>query len=310
MDVLVRLATEPPDLTGLPGELTDMITACLERSPRKRPASATLLTQLGPFVDASAAANGSHAYLTPAAIRLIEDYRHGPQLANGAADDEASGDATFGSHTALPVPRGRRIRGWPRRRRAGRGGPGGHPRYPARKRRRHRATLGLAGRTLAAAALVGVGATIGVLLSNSGSGSPNPGSTPTSGLSAGVPLPPPGGPPPTAFASSPRGRPGIELLQPFGDPNTVFLMHGTGWIPRTQVTVRLAGHGAARFRPVVDDLGTFNYAIGQAHDFFPGPIPPGTYQVVVTGAGGRHTSATFQVRPLTSPPPPEPSPAA
>ena len=55
MDVLVRLATEPPDLTGLPEELTDMVTACLERSPRKRPASATLLTQLGPFVDGPAA---------------------------------------------------------------------------------------------------------------------------------------------------------------------------------------------------------------------------------------------------------------
>jgi len=310
MDVLVRLATEPPDLTGLPEELTDMVTACLERSPRKRPASATLLTQLGPFVDAPAAANGSHAYLTPAAMGLIEDYRHGPQLGDGAADDEASGDATVGSHTALPVPRGRRIRGWPRRRRAGRGGPGGRPRYPQRKRQRHRATLGLAGRTLAAAALVAVGATIGVLLSNSGSGSPDPSSTPTSRQPAGLPLPPPGGPPPTAFASSPRGRPAIELLQPFGDPNTVFLMHGTGWVPRTQVTVRLAGHGAARSRPVVDDLGTFNYAIGQGHDFFPGPIPPGIYRVVVTGAGGRHDSATFQVRPLTSPPPPQPSPAS
>src|SRR5450755_4165252 len=31
MDVLVRLATEPPDLTGLPDELTSLITACLER---------------------------------------------------------------------------------------------------------------------------------------------------------------------------------------------------------------------------------------------------------------------------------------
>jgi hypothetical protein len=114
MDVLVRLATEPPDLTGLPEELTDMVNACLERSPRKRPASATLLTQLGPFVDAPAAAHGSHAYLTPAAIGLIEDYRHGPQLTDGTVDDETSGDATVGSHTALPVPRGRRIRRRPR----------------------------------------------------------------------------------------------------------------------------------------------------------------------------------------------------
>ena len=311
MDVLVRLATEPPDLTGLPEELTDMVTACLERSPRKRPASATLLTQLGPFVDGPAAANGSHAYLTPAAIGLIEDYRHGPQLGD-RANDQISGDATVGSHTALPVPRQRRIRGWPLRRPAGRAGPGGRPRYPSRKRRRrHRATLSLAGRTLAAAALVAVGATIGVLLSGSGSGSPDPNGTPTSGLPAGLAPPPvPGGPPPSAFPALPRGRPAIEPLQPFGDRNTVFLVHGIGWVPRTQVTIRLTGHGAARFRPVADDLGTFNYAIGQGHDFFPGPIPPGSYRVVVTGAGGRRASTTFQVRPpLTSPPPPGPSPA-
>ncbi len=313
MDVLVRLATEPPDLTGLPGELTDMITACLERSPRTRPASATLLTQLGPFVDGPAAANGSHAYLTPAAMGLIEDYRHRPQLADGAGDDESSGDATVGSHTALPVPRGGRIRGWPRRRPAGRAGPGGHPRYPPRKRqRRHRATLSLAGRSLAAAGLVAVGAAIGVLVSGAGSRSPDPSGTPAPHQSAGLPVPAaPGGPPPTAFAGLRRGRPAIEPLQPFGDPNTVFLVHGTGWIPRSQVTVRLAGHGAARFRPVVDDQGTFNYAIGQGHDFFPGPIPPGYYRVVVIGAGGRRASTTFQVRPLlASPPPAAPSPAA
>ena len=40
MDVLVRLATEPPDLAGLPGELTDLVTSCLERSPQERPTSA------------------------------------------------------------------------------------------------------------------------------------------------------------------------------------------------------------------------------------------------------------------------------
>src|SRR5580693_417474 len=81
MDVLVRLATEPPDLAGLPGELTDLVTSCLERSPRKRPSSAGLLSQLGPFVAGPAARNGHHAYLTAQAMALIGDYQHGPQLA-------------------------------------------------------------------------------------------------------------------------------------------------------------------------------------------------------------------------------------
>ena len=34
MDVLVRLATEPPDLTGLPADLADIVQACLDRDPR------------------------------------------------------------------------------------------------------------------------------------------------------------------------------------------------------------------------------------------------------------------------------------
>jgi serine/threonine protein kinase len=54
MDVLVRLATEPPDLSGLPTELDGVVTACLARSPRERPTSAALLDQLGPFVAAPA----------------------------------------------------------------------------------------------------------------------------------------------------------------------------------------------------------------------------------------------------------------
>src|SRR5579871_1047115 len=37
MDILVRLATEPPDLSGVPGELAGLVSACLERVPRDRP---------------------------------------------------------------------------------------------------------------------------------------------------------------------------------------------------------------------------------------------------------------------------------
>ena len=197
MDVLVRLATEPPDLAGLPEELTDMVTACLERSPRKRPASATLLTQLGPFVDSPAAGGGGHSYLTGAAMELIEEYRHGPQLSDGTYDDEASGDATFGSHTALRAPRERGVRRWlswragtsPSR-------SGDHSRYlPRKKSRRNVTALGLAGRAAAAVALVAVGAGIGVLLSMPGTASPSlrASSTPTPGGSqGGVLLPPPG----------------------------------------------------------------------------------------------------------------------
>src|SRR6266566_3248317 len=119
MDVLVRLATEPPDLAGLPGELTDLVTSCLERSPRKRPSSATLLSQLGPFVSGAGARNGHHAYLTDPAMELIGDYQDGPQLAARApARDAAAEDATFGSHTALSTPYAPAVRRWMARRSA------------------------------------------------------------------------------------------------------------------------------------------------------------------------------------------------
>ena len=48
MDVLVRLATEPPDLSGLPPALAEIVVACLERDPRNRPTSAAILARLAP----------------------------------------------------------------------------------------------------------------------------------------------------------------------------------------------------------------------------------------------------------------------
>jgi len=309
MDVLVRLATEPPDLAGLPEELTGMITACLERSPRDRPASATLLNQLGPFVEGPAAANGGHTYLTGTAMELIEEYRHGPQLADGSYDDEeASGDATFGSHTALPAPRQRGIGRWlPRRADTSPSGPGDHSRYLPRKKSRRATPLGVAGLAAAGVALVAAGAVAGVLLSRPGAGSPSPRGSSTPTVGGGL-LPPPGQQPPTAFPPVPAGHTAVLPLQPFGDSYTVFLLHGVGWIPLTRVTVTLVGHGTSRNRPVVDGAGTFNSAIGLGYDFFRVPIPPGSYKVVVTGAGGRHATATFQVRPPPTPPVPSPAP--
>ena len=53
--------------------------------------------------------------LTTAAMAMIEDDRNGPQLADTDYDDEDGEEATFGSRTALPVPRPAGVRGWLRR---------------------------------------------------------------------------------------------------------------------------------------------------------------------------------------------------
>jgi hypothetical protein len=88
----------------------------------------------------------------------------------------------------------------------------------------------------------------------------------------------------------------------------VFVVHGSGFVPLTQVRVQLVGHGAAAFRPTVDQKGTFNYAIDQGHVFFAGPIPAGLYHVLVTGAQGRRATAAFRVLAAAPPPPGSPPP--
>ena len=146
MDILVRLATEPPDLSGLPPELTRVVTACLERSPRSRPTSAALLAELAPFVEATPSPGSGHSYLPGEALTLIGEYERSPRPPEPETDpgqdqppltDEVSEDATFGSYSALPAtpvaPRAARpghrhrrriLAGRPDRRRRGAGRPG------------------------------------------------------------------------------------------------------------------------------------------------------------------------------------------
>jgi hypothetical protein len=316
MDVLVRLATEPPDLAGLPGELTDLVTSCLERSPRKRPSSAGLLSQLGPFVAGHGAHNGHHAYLTAPAMALIGEYQQGPQLAaqapagdatEGGTEGGAADDATFGSRTALSAPRGPLLRRWLTRRHAAPRPPGptaakrrpGSPAGLARENR-HGTALALAGRIGAAVGLVALGALITVAL-DGGLGKPSPAASNNPGQ---LPFFQPSGPPPSSFAPLSGNHPGIEMIQPVGDGATGFVVHGAGWSPRSTVTLTLAGRSV---KVTVDGAGAFNYTIDQGHAFYPGPIPVGQHYVVVTGATGRPLSTSFVVQP--GPPAGVPSPA-
>jgi hypothetical protein len=324
MDVLVKLATEPPDLSGLPAELDGMVAACLARSPRQRPTSAALLDQLGPFAAAPAGPGPAHAYLPAPAMAVISGYQNGPGPAiraageTGRAAGETTGDgpgatggesadatsgstgagadeATFGSQVAFPAPA---VSAGPPDRpdrpdRPGRPGQaaGGAPAAVSPARRR-RVALIVAAAAGAAAALVAVGVIVGTMLTGTASGT-GP-STPTTGALN----PPSAGPPPSVFPPAPGGRPEIVTLQPFGDPVTIFLIHGTGWAPLSRVTVTLVGHGTSPIRPLVDLQGTFNYAINQGHEFFPRGMPPGAYTIVVTGPGGRQARARFRVRPM------------
>ena len=86
-DVLLQLTSGSPDLSGLPAELMELVTSCLNRDPDKRPGTAELLTALSSGV-------GGHEFalapLPQEALAVIEDYRRSvqPRLATMALDND------------------------------------------------------------------------------------------------------------------------------------------------------------------------------------------------------------------------------
>jgi hypothetical protein len=310
MDILVRLATEPPDLAGLPEELMDLVSGCLQRVPRDRPNGAAILTGLGSF--AAEPDGAGHAYLPDSAMALIAEYQHaGPGVLNGdgtagegAADDTAGsgvpvGTDTSGSHTDLPgfdslpgfgslpapgtgerrLPGRRRLRsltpGSRRRRLRGNGA------RPASRER-----LRWAAWTAVAFVLLGAGAALGIALRGPDT------------------LGPTAPPPPPCAGQAPSGTPQVCVSQTYGDGLTVFIVHGSGYPPDRPVTISLSGVGPSPERPVADRQGMFSYAIDQGHYFFRGPIPLGKYTAVVTASGVPTASVRFQVGTGPAPPPP------
>src|SRR5215475_12901163 len=128
-DVLVQLVTEAPDLSGLPRELSVVVTGCLDRDPGRRPTPAELVADLAPYLDSEAGHEFGPASLPDAGRALLQEYQQRPQPLARVTDPAAGEEATVGSqptpsgqHHASAPPRqsapGRRGR----RRNAGRGG--------------------------------------------------------------------------------------------------------------------------------------------------------------------------------------------
>jgi serine/threonine protein kinase len=280
MDLLVRLATEPPDLTGLPPELADVIRPCLERDPRKRPTSAAVLAHLAPDISLEQAGQGLGSSALPGpALALIAEYRRDPKPpereGGDAGPDRGPGDdATFGSQPAPSAPHEAPVPSHGPRRASGRA--------RTRRRRVHLAIWSAA--AAAAAVLLGAGTAIGVVVAGKQQLPPPPPPTNTILVPASL----------ASLSARQAGRPHIALYQKFGDSNTVFVVHGEGWKPGEKITVALSGH-ASPVHPIVDDAGTFNYAINQDHEFYRGGLPAGTYDVLITAPGGTRARASFTV---------------
>ncbi|HEV8218837.1 MAG TPA: serine/threonine-protein kinase [Streptosporangiaceae bacterium] len=339
MDVLIRLATEAPDLAGLPPALAGFVTACLQRDPRRRPDPAAVLAEMAPHIAAAAGPAGGPGAgpgsLPRPVLDLLAQYRRdlGPLAAGQdgtGAGSRPSEDATFGSQlgangisrpipVALAVPPpapphgsepGLRLGSGP----AARPGPPGAP--PDVVTRPDAAPGGPGRRrsALAAAAAAGIAvlvAAAAIIGAEAASGHPQPGPTVTVGGS-------PGDNPPPVKGLRPDQQ-GIVMNQPEGDGYTVFVVHGQHYPPFSLVTIALVGVDRPAVHVPVDGAGTFNYAINQSHEFFPGPLPPGLYHVLATAPGVRAYRAAFLVndrappagdRPLTTPSPGPSSPGA
>ena len=316
MDVLVKLATEQPDLSALPTELASLIVACLERSPRHRPTSAALLNGLGPFVEASADPAEAHNYLPGSAMALIAEYQRSPQpavLADSgpdAASEDPTSAPTSASHTGLTAaqlaPATQRQQ---RRREPSAGDARNQPPHVPHLPQRPQARIALVASAvvLGAAVLAFGGAYVGPRVD------PGLAATPTATANPALLNPPPGADPPQTPASGTSTTPKLTLGQAYGDGNTGFQVHGSGFVPSTRVVLSIGGAGSTppTDEPVTDPKGTFNYTIDQGHVFFAHQIPDGTYHVVATDRTSRqHASTEFWVEaaPPTGPPPTGPPP--
>jgi serine/threonine protein kinase len=308
MDVLARLATEPPDASGLPAELADLIMACLERVPRARPTSSAMLAQLGLFTESQPAGGTDpaeeHTYLPAPVMDLIGEYQRSPVFAT-VTHDARGEESTSASLTELPAayrPRRKPGRG---RSRQDRGRPGQDRGRPRRQQQADagsgwrqwlRAHLAWAGWTAVGAALVIGGVILGASLTSTGDT-----------LGSG---PPP--PPPTTCSSSAQVSHGpmLCMVQAQGEPSSTYVVRGTGFAAGPPVTVSVTGIGppptsanvlqkTATVKPVTSQTGTFSFTVNQ---LFPGPYPLGLYTVEVTDSHGGQASTQFMVIPASAPP--------
>ena len=291
MDVLARLATEEPDLSGLPDELTGLITACMHRVPRDRPTSSAMLAQLGDFTEAQVGPDEEHSYLPDKAMALIGEYQRSPQLAALAENDEERGeDATAASYTELPAS----YKPAPRRPPKGAGSRGSSSGW----REWVKTHLAWVGWASVGAALVVAGVVIGASLTSS--------STPTigPGPAGGPPVPPPTrcrGP------LSASDKPMLCMNRSQGYPSTAFVVEGGGFAPHSSLTVRLTEldpsnkqilNFTSPVKPVTGADGTFKISVSQ---LYPNSLQLGVFTVDVAGSDGHTASTEFIVIPEGAP---------
>jgi serine/threonine protein kinase len=300
MDVLVRLATTPPDLTGLPWGLAGLVAACLERDPRSRPTTTAIIAQL------SGTANLESPSLPASAIALIEAYRAAPApgaaapVLPPAASADPPEELTFGSQPSVSdlfrdaddLPAGNPARTSPRWPAAS-----GRVSWASRTSWVQRRTAMVVIAAFAGAAVIGGGFAIGSRLV--GPGHPAPSQT----ISPGPGTPQPSGPKPGHTSTPAHGQQAIEVTPPMGQPTTTFLVQGQNWPPRTRLTLLLFHRPPAGSRAGLGRAITVVHLVTSKQGAFSCPIKAqqfslgtGLYGVIVNGPGDRTARAPFGVK--------------
>jgi hypothetical protein len=102
----------------------------------------------------------------------------------------------------------------------------------------------------------------------------------------------------------------VCMVQAAGIPDTAFVVEGTGFAPRTPVTVAITGMSpppasanimrkTATIKPVTGQDGSFSFTVNR---LFPGQFPLGLFTVNVAGSHGAQASTQFMVIPVAPPP--------
>jgi hypothetical protein len=250
-----------------------------------------MLAQLGDFTEAQVGPDEEHSYLPDKAMALIGEYQRSPQLAALAENDEDRGeDATAASYTELPAS----YKPAPRRPPKGAGSRGSKGASSGWREwvKTHLAWVGWAS---VGAALVVAGVVIGASL--------------TSSSSTGLPPPPPPAAPHTVCGASLKvaGGPIVCMNRSQGDSSTPFVVEGSGFAPRTPVTVKVSelDPGNKQIfsvtspdKPVTGSDGTFKVPVSRLYS---GPLPLGQVMVNVAGSDDRAISTQFIVLPPGAP---------
>ena len=91
-DVMMKLGAEAPDLTGLPDELSELITACLQRIPHERPTPSEVLARVEQVGEVQTVFARERSCLPEGAMALVAEYQRYPHFVGHSPAGQEHGD--------------------------------------------------------------------------------------------------------------------------------------------------------------------------------------------------------------------------